>query len=739
MILRRVTAMFGLAALLTTLSACAGLEDPSSLVEIAPASPDLWPGDSVKFFASVGGTLDEAVEWSVLEEDGGTIDAAGNYTAPGGEGTFTVVASVSSLSTTEETRVRVHRNLKVNVSPSAATVAPGESVALTASVTGPAKTVTWSVTGAPAAGSVTAAGVYTAPQAAGTYTVTATSTADPSKSGVTAITVTDPPLAPSAPLVVAVAVSPQAASVVAGNTVQFTASVTGTSDVRVTWSVTPSGGGTVGSTGLYTAHTSGTYQVAATSVADPFKSAFATVTVTAAATSVAPEAPTGTQFYVATTGDDSNPGTLSQPWRTIQKAMNSATPGSTVNIRGGTYRERLVLNVSGSAGNYITFQPYGFSGAPSCGGYTGLACGGEQVLLDYAYLGTNTSTTPLFHITGKSYIRVQGLTFQNLTCTGPMQQLLRIDGASSFVEFRHNRFLNNRNIYPYFDWTSALLHIRVWSPSNNITFYGNEIGNIRSNASEALTFTGPGATAIRIERNWIRDTDGIAIDLLNGANNYVVRANKLEYIGKLRDGTWSYGRQHPAIYNDGGSRGIIEGNIVLDSGYAFQALSEPGLPTTYDVTFRNNVAVRCHTGILLGTWYSSTDGSTVRDIKVFNNTFYGNAVGVLVRPMVSSTVVWRNNIFASNGTNYANPLGWNPGTAAHNLYSGGNVGPGWSNVTADPQFTSVGALDFRLRSTSPAVNAGDPDATTTQVGTVDRAGDPRIRGGRVDIGAHELQ
>src|SRR5438132_399158 len=104
------------------------------------------------------------------------------------------------------------------------------------------------------------------------------------------------------------------------------------------------------------------------------------------------------QFYVATTGNDSNPGTsTSAPWRTIQHAMSIATPGSTVNIMAGTYQERLTLNVSGTPGNYITFQPYNFNvPAGGCGGYTGVTCGGDQVILDYTYLGTNTSTTPFF-------------------------------------------------------------------------------------------------------------------------------------------------------------------------------------------------------------------------------------------------------------------------------------------------------------------------------------------------------
>jgi hypothetical protein len=60
---------------------------------------------------------------------------------------------------------------------------------------------------------------------------------------------------------------------------QFSASVTGTSNTGVTWSA--SGGGTISSTGLYTAGSSaGSYIVTATSVADSSKSAQAKVTVT---------------------------------------------------------------------------------------------------------------------------------------------------------------------------------------------------------------------------------------------------------------------------------------------------------------------------------------------------------------------------------------------------------------------------------------------------------------------------
>jgi hypothetical protein len=43
-------------------------------------------------------------------------------------------------------------------------------------------------------------------------------------------------------------------------------------------------------------------------------------------------------YYVAPTGgSDSNPGTISQPWATWQKAFNTAAAGDTVYFRGGVW------------------------------------------------------------------------------------------------------------------------------------------------------------------------------------------------------------------------------------------------------------------------------------------------------------------------------------------------------------------------------------------------------------------
>ena len=113
---------------------------------------------------------------------------------------------------------------------------------------------------------------------------------------------------------VQVAVNPPAPTLQPYATQQFAATVTGTSNTAVNWTVTESGGGSVSNSGLYTAPgTPGTFHVVATSVADPLESGTATVTVSstsAVAVSISPTAPTvaedGTQQFMATVTGTSN-------------------------------------------------------------------------------------------------------------------------------------------------------------------------------------------------------------------------------------------------------------------------------------------------------------------------------------------------------------------------------------------------------------------------------------------------
>jgi len=64
-------------------------------------------------------------------------------------------------------------------------------------------------------------------------------------------------------------------------------------------------------------------------------------------------------YYVATTGNNGNPGTESQPWRAVAHAVATMVPGDTTYVRGGTYKEGLIrFGKSGTQGNPIKLLNY---------------------------------------------------------------------------------------------------------------------------------------------------------------------------------------------------------------------------------------------------------------------------------------------------------------------------------------------------------------------------------------------
>jgi hypothetical protein len=71
-----------------------------------------------------------------------------------------------------------------------------------------------------------------------------------------------------------------------------------------------------------------------------------------------PDAPANA-LYVATTGNDSNSGTLEKPFLTIQHCATVARSGFTCIVRAGIYRETVIPSSSGTTDAPITFRPYG--------------------------------------------------------------------------------------------------------------------------------------------------------------------------------------------------------------------------------------------------------------------------------------------------------------------------------------------------------------------------------------------
>jgi chitinase len=114
---------------------------------------------------------------------GSTYWYAVSAVGTGGEGTRSPAVSATAQSPVP--------TVAISVTPTSASLLKGATRTFTAAVTGSTNTgVTWSVQEGSAGGTVTSAGLYTAPQTTGTYHVVATSMADTTKKATATVTVT---------------------------------------------------------------------------------------------------------------------------------------------------------------------------------------------------------------------------------------------------------------------------------------------------------------------------------------------------------------------------------------------------------------------------------------------------------------------------------------------------------------------------------------------------------------------
>ena len=60
-------------------------------------------------------------------------------------------------------------------------------------------------------------------------------------------------------------------------------------------------------------------------------------------------------YYVDPSGLDTNPGTQSQPWATIQKAVDTAIGGDTIIVNAGTYAGARI-RTSGTSSGVMTLR-----------------------------------------------------------------------------------------------------------------------------------------------------------------------------------------------------------------------------------------------------------------------------------------------------------------------------------------------------------------------------------------------
>jgi hypothetical protein len=403
--------LFSLCALFVglSLSGCAGFTNATGptnppgplVIKVSPSSATVAQGTAQQFAATVTGTSNTAVTWSVSGTGCsgaacGTISGGGLYTPPATvPSPATLLVTVTSVanptkSASASVKIVAAAAVLLSISPATASVPTASTDSFTATVTGTTNTaVAWSLTGAgcssTSCGSLatsSSAAVYTAPLVAPSppsVTVVATSMAVPSKTASASVTVVQ---------VIVVTATPASTSVVTGATQQFNASVVGTTNKAVTWTVQGTGCnaaacGTITGTGLYTAPPAipspATVTITATSLADPSKMSSSSVTIVASAATNANgglNIPTGHPrlFW--------NPSRIStaQAWVTSSRYAGLTTSPRPLDDYDVAFT-CFVMNVSAACTQAITdatgFTPTCSSGA----GCDAMRASGEQMLL----------------------------------------------------------------------------------------------------------------------------------------------------------------------------------------------------------------------------------------------------------------------------------------------------------------------------------------------------------------------
>jgi len=428
-------------------------------------------------------------------------------------------------------------------------------------------------------------------------------------------------------------------------------------------------------------------------------------------------------FYVAPTGNNSNPGTISQPWKTIEYAANTTQvkPGDTVFIRGGVYNEYILQGISGQPGKPITYKNYP----------------GETPII-------TGSGTWRWHILEQSHIRIEGLTFRDFQ-KGAIQIRARNDNITD-VEvlnciFENQSQLNNDG--------AKTIHITTTDSAYQVTYVtlrGNLLQNVDTGDHPAIQVAGD-SHYIRILDNTVKTTTSIGIGIagrpdIGQPTNILVKGNEIT-------GHGSPGKYSAGIYLDGaGENIIVEENVVYGGQQGIKVSLEPTaatLTTRYVIVRRNILYNNTQINLKLGIG-DTTDNCNLKQSVAVHNTVF-NSLGEVTnhRFGCGEQLRWKNNIFADVSPNtsfhyksaFDAPTYYSTWIMDYNLFynpqSNGNFrwleityeslasfksasGQDTHSFTANPKFVNASAWDFHLEPDSLARDAGSSLAFTTSAG-----------------------
>jgi hypothetical protein len=420
-------------------------------------------------------------------------------------------------------------------------------------------------------------------------------------------------------------------------------------------------------------------------------------------------------FVNSASGSDANSGASpASPWKTIQKAANAVTPGTTVYVMAGTYTERVRVTRSGAENAPVIFTALG------------------QVTLRGFTINA-------------SYIQVTGF---DITDTPDDWQ----DGWGIFARGSYNRIERN---YVY-DATRGGIVLWANAGQEDVVHDNQVIGNrLYHNATAGVIVQGRNNLiegneiwrTIQYHPKWVNPPSNVDADGMRFfGSGHVIRRN---FIHDITYADPENVNPHIDCFQTWGSANYEVGHdLIIEQNFCknleSQAVTENGkgfrIQGSYNLTIRNNL-------ILAFVLFDIDDA---HDIIVVHNTFSntpyvtttGSPSGIMVNNPTRLTV--ENNIFYNVGVN-ERPYLFLTGTASevnagYNLvYMSSGKNPGGSPYPNDlwqvnSLFVNPGAFDFHLRADSPAIDAGLDLGIPT-----DYDGVARPQGTGYDIGAFEIQ
>ena len=410
-------------------------------------------------------------------------------------------------------------------------------------------------------------------------------------------------------------------------------------------------------------------------------------------------------FYVAPNGDDSNPGTLERPWRTIQKAADTLLAGDTVYLRQGIYAEHVRPKNSGQPGKEIAY----------------LSFPGERVILDGQDVLLPDDLSGLFEIANQSYIRVRGM---HLINSGPFA-----DNAAILILASDHITVENNTTF-----NTASSGIGVWG-SSEIVIAGNTVERAGvGGGQECITVAG--SQGFEVHDNLVIDCQKEGIDAKDGSSHGIIDHNVVKHPKAV------------GIYVDAWDKPThditVSRNVVFNSAESngFAMASEMG-GLLANIRLENNLAYHNHTyGIEVSACCSANH--PMNEILIINNTLYQNGVdwggGIIQDNAQAQRVIIRNNIVSQNLTFQIAVAGDVPTefvSIDHNLIEGyrgyEDEVIGVNDLEGNAGFLDPLFFDFHLSPASTAIDRGSSlDAPAT-----DFDGDARPIGKGVDIGADE--